>query len=337
MERVERDREHAMDGRWSRNALLHGALALVAAFPGLLAAQAQNWPAKPVTLIAPSAPGSSVDVTARLVAQKVSEQLSQQVVVFNRAGAGTNIGSEVALNSAADGYTALLGSVANTINLHLVKNSRYTLDDMGPVSGVSIAPDMLVLPPTSRIAGVKELVDMLKAKPGTPAGHSGIGTVPYMSLQKFRLMTGVEITMVPFVGGAAVSQGILSGEVAFMFRSTMGTLPMVTSGQLRTLGITSKNRIAVAPNIPTLSEAGLPGFESLLWFGIFLPSKTPKAIVDRLSAEVQKAVASPALTKRLMDLGAEPMPSSPEVFGAFVKSEYERWGKLIQEAGIRVE
>jgi len=300
-------------------------------------AAAQNWPAKTITLIAPSAPGSSVDVTARLVAQKLSEQLPQPVVVLNRAGAGTNIGSEAGAKAAPDGYTTLLGSVANTINLHLMKNSGYTLDDLGAVSGVSVAPDMLVLPPSSKIESVQELVAMLKANPGTPAGHSGIGTVPYMSLQKFRLATGVNVTMVPFVGGAAASQSILSGEVAFMFRSTMGTLPMVTSGQLRTLGITSKTRIAAAPNIPTLSEVGLPGFESLLWFGIFVPSKTPKPIIDRLSAEVQKAVASPTLSKRLADLGADPMASSPEVFGVFVRSEYERWGKLIQEAGIKVE
>ena len=178
---------------------------------------------------------------------------------------------------------------------------------------------------------------MLKANPGTPAGHSGIGTVPYMSLQKFRLMTGVEITMVPFVGGAAASQAILSGEVAFMFRSTMGTLPMIAAGQLRTLGITSKTRIAAAPNIPTLSEAGLPGLDTLLWFGIFLPAKTPRSIIDRLSAEVQKAMAVPALRQRFIELGAEPMPGSPEAFGAFVKSEYEHWGQLIKDAGIRVE
>ena len=320
--------------RLLRNALLCSALAAFA-LPGEV--PAQNWPAKPITLIAPSAPGSSVDVTARLVAQKLSEQLPQQVVVFNRAGAGTNIGSQVAITSAPDGYTALLGSVANTINLHLMKNSGYTLEDLGPVSGVSIAPDMLVLPPNSKIQTLQQLIAMLKANPGTPAGHSGIGTVPYMSLQEFRLMTGVEITLVPFVGGAAGTQAILAGQVPFMFRSTMGTLRMVQNGQLRTLGITNKTRLAAAPNIPTLSEAGLPGFESLLWFGIFVPSKTPKPIIERLSAEVQKAVATPDLRKRFMDLGAEPMPSSPEAFSAFVKSEYERWGKLIQEAGIRVE
>jgi len=326
-----------MDKQLLRTAFLHGALALELALPGQLLAQAQNWPAKPITLIAPSAPGSSVDVTARLVAQKLSEQLPQQVVVLNRAGAGTNIGSAVAVNSTPDGYTALLGSVANTINLHLMKNSGYTLQDLGPVSGVSIAPDMLVIPPNAERQNLQDLIAMLKANPGTPAGHSGVGTVPYMSLQEFRLMTGVEVTMVPFVGGAAVSQAILTGQVPFMFRSTMGTLPMVLNGQLRTLGIASKKRIAAAPNIPTLSEAGLPGFESLLWFGIFVPAKTPKPIVDRLSAEVQKAVVTPQLRKRFGDLGAEPMPGSPEAFSTFVKSEYERWGKLIKEAGIRVD
>ena len=313
------------------------AAALFCAIPGHSRAQSQPWPARPVTLIAPSAPGSSVDVTARLLAQKLSEQMSQQFVVLNRAGAGTNIGSEVAAKSAPDGYTILLGSVANTINLHLIRNSGYTLDDLVPVSGVSVSPDLLLLPPSSPVKTVPELVAMLKAKPGTPAGHSGVGTVPYMSLQKFRLMTGVEITMVPFTGGAAVFQSIASGEIAFMFRSTTGTLPLVASGQLRALGLASRNRIAAAPNIPTLAEVGLPGFESLLWFGIFVPAKTPKTIIDRLSAEVRKAMTSPDLRQRFVDLGAEPMASSPEEFGAFVKSEYQYWGKLIKDAGIRIE
>ncbi len=311
------------------------ALALLlaaAAEPG-----AQGWPVRPVTLIAPSAPGSSPDVTARLLAHKLTEQLPQPVVVLNRAGAGTNIGSEIAAKSPPDGYTVLLGSVANAANLHLIRNPGYTLDDLAPVSGVSIAPDMLIVPPSSPARNVQELIAMLKAKPGTPAGHSGVGTVPHMSLEKFRLMTGVEITLVPFTGGAAVVQGIVSGQVPFMFRSTMGTLPLVTSGQLRTLGIASRSRIAAAPDIPTLAEAGLPGFESLLWFGIFVPAKTPRTVVERLSAEVQRALASPDLRKRIIDLGGEPMPSSPEEFRAFVRAEYERLGKLIRDAGIRIE
>ena len=327
-----------MNTGWVRKSILLLAMpGLFFAIPTRLAAQSQNWPAKPVTLIAPSAPGSSVDGTARLIAQKLTEQLAQQFVVLNRAGAGTNIGSAVGAKSAPDGYTALLGSVANTINLHLIKNSGYTLEDLAPVSGVSLSPDLLVIPAASKLRNVQDLIAMLKASPGTPAGHSGIGTVPYMSLQKFRLMTGVEITMVPFVGGAAVNQGILSGEVSFMFRSTMGTLPLVTSGQLRTLGVSSKNRISAAPGIPTLAEAGLPGFETLLWFGIFLPAKSPQPVINRLSAEVQKAMAAPDLRQRFVELGAEPMASSPQEFGAFVKLEYERWGKLIREAGIQVE
>lgn len=319
----------------ARSTAAQAALAVACFTPGLLCAQA--WPARPVTLIAPSAPGSSVDVTARLIAQKLSEQMPQPIVVLNRAGAGTNIGSQVAAKSAPDGYTALLGSVANTINLHLIRNSGYELEDLAPVSGVSVAPDMLVVPPSLPIRNVQELIAMLKANPGTPAGHSGVGTVPFMSLEKFKLATGVKLTMVSFTGGAAVQQGILTGQVPFMFRSTLGTLPFVASGQLRALGVASRSRISAAPNIPTLSETGLPGFESLLWFGVFLPAKTPRPIIERLSAEVQKALASSDLRKRFIDLGAEPMPGSPEEFGAFVRSEYQHWGKLIKDAGIRVE
>lgn len=313
------------------------ALAVALLFAAAGGAGAQGWPARPVTLIAPSAPGSSPDITARLLAQKLSQQLPHPVVVLNRAGAGTNIGSEIAAKSPPDGYTVLLGSVANAANLHLIKNPGYTLDDLAPVSGVSIAPDILVVPPSSPAKTAKELIAMLKANPGTPAGHSGIGTVPHMSLEKFRLMTGVEITMVPFTGGAAVVQAIASGQVAFMFRSSMGTLPQMASRQVRALAIASRRRLAAAPDVPTFAEAGLPGFESLLWFGVFVPAKTPRPIVERLSAEVQRALASPDLRKRILDLGGEPMPGSPEEFGAFVRAEYERLGKLIRDAGIRVE
>lgn len=296
---------------------------------------AQSYPSKPVTLVAPSTAGSAPDVVSRLIAERLSAQLGQHVAVLNRAGAGGNIGSNTVARAAPDGYTILLGSIANTINPHLVKSMPFDLSDLAPVSSVAGAPDILVVHPSVPAKTVAELVAMLKANPGTPAGHAGIGTTPHLSLELFRTMAGVELTLVPFQGGGALQQGILSGQVPFMFATTLGILPRVRSGQVRALAVSSAKRIAAAPELATVAESGLPGFDTAAWFGIFAPADTPKPIIDRLSVEVVKALALPTLRRRLIDLGAEPLGSRPDEFGAFVKAEYEKWGKMIRDANIQ--
>jgi len=297
----------------------------------------QAYPARPITLIAPSTPGSAPDVLARIVAAKLAEQLGQQMVVVNRPGAGTNVGTQAAAQSAPDGYTLLLGSIANTLNPHIMSKVGYRLEDFAPVSSVAAAPDVLVVHPSVSASTVADLIAMLKAKPGTPAGHAGIGTTPHLSLETFRRMAGVELTLVPFKGGGEAQQGILGGQVPFMFATTIGILPRVRSGQLRALGVSSAKRIASAPDMPTVAEAGLPGFDVVAWFGLFAPAGTPRPVIDRLSSETRSALASGETRKRLIDLGAEPLGATPEEFAAYVAAEFQRWGRLAKEAGIRVE
>lgn len=316
--------------------MIRALLPLLAALCGATAF-AQTYPAKPVTLVAPSTPGSAPDVLARVMAQKLSEHLGQQVVVVNRPGAGTNIGTLAVAQAAPDGYTLLLGSIANTINPHVMKNVGYRTEDFAPISSVAAAPDVLVVHPSVPASSVTELIALLKAKPGTAAGHAGIGTTPHLSLELFRRAAGVEITPVPFKGGGEAQQGILGGQVPFMFSTTIGILPRVRSGQLRGLAVSSAKRIASAPDLPTVAESGLPGFDVVAWFGFFAPPATPAAIVDRLSAETRAALGAADVRKRLIDLGAEPLGSTPQEFTAYVQSELQRWGKLAREAGMRVE
>ena len=290
-----------------------------------------------MTLVAPSTPGSAPDVLARVMAQKLAEQLGQQVVVVNRPGAGTNIGTQAVAQAAPDGYTLLLGSIANTLNPHIMSNVGYRIEEFAAISSVAAAPDVLVVHPSVAATNVGELIALLKAKPGTPAGHAGIGTTPHLSLEMFRRATGVELTLIPFKGGGEAQQGILGGQVPFMFATTIGILPRVRSGQVRGLAVSSAKRIAAAPELPTVAESGVPGFDVVAWFGFFAPAGTPKALVDRLSAETRTALSAGDLRKRLIDLGAEPLGSTPEEFAAYVQAEFQRWGRLAREAGIRLD
>ena len=314
---------------------MRGLLLLAAFFCGF--AQAQAWPSRAVTLIAPSTPGSAPDVLSRTLAQKLSEQLGQPVVVLNRPGAGTNVGTQALTQAVPDGYTILLGSIANTLNPHIMSKVGYRLEELAPISSVAAAPDVLVVHPSVAASSVQELIALLKAKPGTPAGHAGIGTTPHLSLEVFRRMAGVEVTPVPYKGGGEAQQGILGGQVPFMFSTTIGILPRVRSGQLRGLAVSSAKRIAAAPDLPTVAESGLPGFDVVAWFGLFAPAGTPPAIVERLSAETRAALVAPDLRKRLVDLGAEPLGSSPAKFAAYVGAEYRRWGAFAKESGIRLD
>jgi tripartite-type tricarboxylate transporter receptor subunit TctC len=300
-------------------------------------AHGEGYPSRPVSLVAPSTPGSAPDVLARIVAARLSEQLGQQVVVLNRPGAGTNIGTASVGQATADGYTLLLGSIANTVNPHLMGKVGYRLEDFTPVSSVAAAADVLVVHPSIAAGSVRELIAFLRSRPGTPAGHAGIGTTPHLSLETFRRMAGVEITMVPFKGGGEAQHGILGGQVPFMFSTTIGILPHVRSGQLRALAVSSARRIATAPELATVAESGLPGFDVVAWFGLFAPAGTPKPIVERLSTETRSALGAPEVQQRLITLGAEPLGSTSEAFADYVNTEFLRWGRLIRETGISLD
>lgn len=317
---------------------------MAALFIGLLSvlvlggiANADDYPSRVITLVAPSGPGSTPDVLARVLAHQLSEQLGKQVVVLNRVGAGTDIGTTNVARSAPDGYTLLLGSIANTLNPHIKKSVGYKLDDLAPISSVAAAADILVVNRSAKIKTVQGLIALLKRKPGTTAGHGGIGTTPHLELELFRRMSGVNITLVPFRGGGESQQGLLTGQVAFIFNTSVNVLSLVRSGQVRALAVSSANRIAALPEIPTLAESGLPGFNVVAWFGLFAPAGTPKPIIDRLSAETRKAIAAPELHKLLVNLGAEPLGSTPDAFSVYVKKEYERWGKVSKQFGLRID
>lgn len=298
----------------------------------------QSYPSRPVTLVVPSTAGSAPDVLARITAQKLAELMGQQVVAQNRPGAGTNIGTAAVAGAPPDGYTILLGSeTAMALNPHIMKKMTYDIDELATVSSVAAAPDILVVHPSVAASNVRELIALLKSKPGSPAGHAGVGTTTHLSLEMFRLMTGVSLTLVPFQGGGAAQAGILSGQVPFMFSTTLGILPRVNSGQLRGLAISSAKRVAAAPELPTMAEFGLVGFEVAGWFGIFAPAKTPRAVINRLSEETRRVLGAPDVRKRLIDLGAEPLGSTPEEFAVHVKAQYQKLGKLVKDAGIRIQ
>jgi tripartite-type tricarboxylate transporter receptor subunit TctC len=273
-------------------------------------------------------------VLGRVLGQKLAELLGQQVLVVDRPGASGNIGSEAVARASPDGYTLLFGSIVNTTNPHMMK-VNFALEELTPVSSVAAAPDVLTVMPTTPARTFSEFVAWLKANPGASAAIPGFGSTPHLSLETFRRMSGTSVTVVPYQGGGQVLQGLLSGQVPFAFVTTVAVMPRLRSGQMIGLAVTSARRIAALPDLPTVAESGLPGFEVAAWFGVFAPAGTPKPIVDRLSAEIRKAVAAPEVRQRLIDLGAEPLGSTPEEFSAFVKSEYARWGVLIKEAGIK--
>lgn len=300
-------------------------------------ARAEVYPARVITLVSPSGPGSTPDVLSRILARQLSEQLGNQVVVLNRVGAGTDIGTASVAHAAPDGYTLLLGSIANTLNPHIKTSVGYKLEDLAPVSSVAAAADILVVHPSTNISTVQELIAFLKSKPGTPAGHGGIGTTPHLSLELFRQRAGAEFTMIPFKGSGQAQQGMLAGEIPFMFNTSIGVLPLVRSGQVRAIAVSSAKRIAALPDVPTVAESGLPGFEVVAWFGLFAPAGTPKPIIDRLSAETRRALATPQMRKLLDDLGASPLGSEPDAFSAYVKREYDRWGKLAKDLAMPVQ
>ena len=298
----------------------------------------QGYPDRPVTLVVPSTPGSTPDVLGRIAAEYLSQQFGRQVVVLNRPGAGTRIGSAAVAAAEPDGYTLLLGSeTALTLNPHIVKKMNYQLDQLTAVSSVAAAPELLVVHPSVPANNVQELIALLRANPGTAAGHAGTGTTTHIALEMFRLMTGVKLTPVPYQGGGATQTAIMAGQIQFMFSTTTTVLPRVRAGQVRALGVASLKRVGAAAEIPTLAESGLPDFEVAGWFGVLAPSGTPREIVERLSSEIRAGLAKPEVRKRLIDLGAEPLGSTPEDFAAHMKGEYAKWGKLVKEVGISAE
>jgi tripartite-type tricarboxylate transporter receptor subunit TctC len=314
------------------------ALALPLALPNV--ARAQAWPAKPIRLVVPFSAGAGIsDILARLISQHLSSGLGQQVVIDNRPGAGGNLGGDIVAKSAPDGYTMLLGSSFLAVNSYLYAQTPFdSLSDFVPVSSVAINPLLLVVHPAVPVNSVAELIALAKAKPGQlNYGTGGIGSTPFLATELFKAIAKVDITHVPYKGGAPALADLAAGQLSMMIENVPGTMPFVRSGKMKALAITSRTRSAIAPELPTMIEAGVPGYEMIGWNGFFFPKGTSAEIVNRLQAELVKALAKPEVKEQLTTIGAEPVGNSPQAFDTFFRNETVRWGKLIKDLGIKPE
>jgi tripartite-type tricarboxylate transporter receptor subunit TctC len=297
----------------------------------------QVYPTRPIHLVVPSSAGAGVtDIMARLVGRHLSARIGQQVVIDNRPGASGILGSEVVSRAAPDGYTLLIANVSLVANLFLYPKMPYDpLTDFMPVTMVNSAPLLLVVHPSIAATSVTELIAYAKSYPGQlNYGSGGRGSTPYLAAELFKSLSGIDVLHVPYKGGAPALSDLIGGQLSFMIENMPGTMPYVMAGNLRALAITSLQRSPLAPELPPLAEAGVPGYEMSGWNGIFAVKGTPAEIVGRLHSEVAKILRAPEVRRELAALGAEPVGDTPDEFGAFLKADMARWGKIIQEKGL---
>jgi tripartite-type tricarboxylate transporter receptor subunit TctC len=303
-------------------------------------ALAQAWPNRTVRLLVPFAAGAGInDIMARLVGQHLGAGLGQPVVIENRAGAGGIAGTEAAAKAAPDGYTFLMTNVSLVTSAYLYPKLPYDPQkDFVPVTLVATSPLMLVVHPSVAAKSVQELVALAKANPGRlNFGSGGVGSTPHLSAELFKSAAGIDAVHVPYKGGAPALNDLVGGQLSFMIENVPGTMPFVKQGRLRALAITSAQRSPLEPALPTMVESGVPGYEVVGWQGLFAVAGTAPDIVARLQADVGKVLRLPEVRERLAALGAEPVGSTPEEFGAFIRAERTRWGRIIREKGIRSE
>jgi tripartite-type tricarboxylate transporter receptor subunit TctC len=303
-------------------------------------ALAQQYPTKPIRLIVAFAPGGASDLLARMLAQRLSESFGQSVVVDNRPAAGGVIGSEVVAKATPDGYTLLVGSAAAfAITPHLnVKLPYDTVKDFAPVSPYASLTFVLTISPKLPTQSLKELITLAKSKPGTlNLGSAGNGTTTHMVGELFKYTAGIDLAHVPYKGAGPAMVALVSGQIHVLFDAAITTLPQIKAGRIRALAVGSPKRSPLFPEVPTMSEAGLPGFNAGNWFGLFAPAKTPTDIVTRINAEIAKVMGQPDARQDLLRNGAEPLTLNPEAFRGLVASEYERYGKLVKLSGIKID
>jgi len=303
-------------------------------------ALAQNYPTSPIRFIVPFPAGGSTDALVRTISEKLSENLGQPVVIDNRPGAGGTIGSGIAAKAAPDGYTLLMG----TSSTHAVGPSVYSkipydaVRDFAPVSLVASSPNIVLVSPSLPVKSIKELIALAQSKPGQLNFASpGNGTHTHLITEMFNSMVGVKMVHIPYKGTALALPDLLSGQVSLIFENALAALPSVKSGQLRPLAVTSAKRSSLVPDLPTVAEAGVPGYASSQWFGILVPAGTPKKIIARLNAETIKVLNIPEVKERLLNLGAEVIGSTPDEFAAVIKADMAKYAKAVKEAGIRVD
>jgi tripartite-type tricarboxylate transporter receptor subunit TctC len=319
----------------TRRKILVSASAL--ALSGSLA-RAQSWPNRFVRLIVPYPAGGGADAIARIVGQRLTEMWGQQVSIENKGGAGGNIASDAAAKSAPDGYTMYLGAEFLTTNPHVYPKLSYDpIGDLQPVTAVVQYPTIVALPNTSPAKTVQEFIAYAKANPGRTFGTPGHGTGPHLAGELFTRLAGVTLTHVPYRGAAPGLNDLIPGRIDSFFNNIAPVVPLMRQGQVRGLAVTTARRSGAAPDVPTIAESGLPGFDVPGWYAIFVPAKTPGEIVAKMNADVNTAVADATVKGRLEDLGLFVGGSTPEALGAYVRTETEKWGPVIKAAGISIK
>jgi tripartite-type tricarboxylate transporter receptor subunit TctC len=310
------------------------ALAAVAAAP----AAAQQYPTKAVRFIVGFPPGGTNDIVARIVAPKLSENLGQQVVVENRGGANTAIASEMFVRMPPDGYTIMMNAPGHATNPSLIKLNFDPIKDFAFITLLAESQNLLVVHPSLPVNNVKELIALSKKRPGDiNYGSSGIGATPHLSGELFQFMTGTKWVHVPYKGGGPGLVGLLSGEVSLYFGNVPTVIKQARAGRLRAIATTGLKRTPAAPEIPTVAESGVPGYEVTTFYGMSAPARTPRAIIDRLNAETVRALNAPEVRQRLQELGADPVGNTPDQYAAFIHAEIDKWAKVIKAAGIKSE
>ncbi len=296
-----------------------------------------SYPARPIRLIVPLAAGGGVDTSARAIGQKLTEAWGQQVVIENRPGAGGTIATEMVARAAPDGYTLLMASSGHAITPSLYKLSYDAIRDFAPITVVVLAPNVLVVHPSLPVRSVKELIALAKARPNELLwSSSGNGSPQHFALELLKIMTGVRIVHVPYKGTAPGMTDLIAGRVSVTSASIVSTMPHVNAGRLRALAVASGRRSQVAPQLPTVAESGVPGYEIDVWHATMAPAATPKEIVARLYEEIARILAQPDVRERLLAMGLEPVGNSPDQFAAYLRAEVAKWAKVVREADIRI-
>lgn len=300
---------------------------------------ADDYPTKPIRLIAPSSPGSGVDIVARFLGQKLSDNMKQQVVVDNRAGAGANLGAEIAAHAPKDGYTLFVGTPAHTINPALYSRLNYDiLKDFAPITQLTTGQYVLVVHPAVAAKNVSELSAMARAKPGRlNYASAGNGNATHLAGELYKSIAKIDIVHVPYKGTGPALTDLIGGQVQFMFPNLTAAMPQMKSGKLRALAVTGLQRSPSVPDLPTMQEAGVPGYSVTSWYALLAPAGVRADILKRLHAETVKAMSAPDMKDRLAGEGAEPTTGTPAQLTAFLKDEIAKWGKVIKTAGIKAE
>ena len=297
------------------------------------------YPTRPIRIIVPQSPGASTDLTARLISQKLSAALGQPIVVDNRPGAGSIIGTDLVAKATPDGYTLLVVASSITLNPTLHKDLPFNpTRDLAPITQLSAFPNMLTVNPVLPVKTVKELIAVLKAKPGAiNYGSSGTATGTHLSAELFKYMTGTDMVHVPYKGGGPAVQALLAGQVQLNFATIVSVLPHVRAGKLRAIAVTTAKRAPALPEVPTIAESGVPGYDHGPWNGFLAPGRTPASIIARLNDETARILQQPEIKTIFLNEGAEPVGNRPEEFGAIIRSETAKWAKVIHAAGIKAD